>query len=256
MQLIDTHCHLDREDFTEDIEKAISEAQSAGISKILIPNVDSSSIENVRRLCDKYPDFLYPMMGVHPTSIQNNYNDELDRVTQSLSERKYIAIGEIGLDLYWDKTYIAQQKDAFIRQLALAEQLNLPVNIHIRNAFPEVFEVLESLNKPSYKGVFHCFSGNAEQAHRLIEMGFLIGIGGIVTFKNSGTDKVVEAVDLGKIVLETDAPWLAPVPFRSKRNEPQYLIHIAQKIADIKNIKLEEVAEVTTNNATEVFNLY
>jgi TatD DNase family protein len=194
------------------------------------------------------------MMGLHPCSVASNYQQELQVVEYWLSKRKFVAIGEIGIDLYWDKTFIEQQQDAFRMQIQLAKKHELPYVIHARNSFDEVMEIVTEFKNDNLKAIFHCFSGTIEQAEQIVEMkNFKLGIGGVVTFKNSGLDKVVEAIDLKHLVLETDAPYLAPVPFRGKTNHPEYLLLVAQKIAEIKNISLEEVVEVTTQNSKEIF---
>ena len=255
MQFIDTHTHLFLPEFDSDRDQVIINAQENGVEKALLPNVDRSTIEHMLNLVDKYPDFCYSMMGLHPTSVQKNYKEELANVESWLNKRKFYAIGEIGIDLYWDKTFKTQQEEAFRYQLDLAKKYNLPVVIHARESFDEIFRILDEVIDEKLNGVFHAFTGNESQAGRIIEWGFKIGIGGIVTFKNSGLDKVVYNIDINNIVLETDSPYLAPVPKRGKRNESSYITYIAQKIAEIKNISLKEVAQITTNNAKQLFRL-
>lgn len=255
MILTDTHTHLYSKEF--DIERTIliQKAIDSGISRMFMPNVDSDSIPGMFLVEKQFPENCFAMMGLHPCSVGSNYQQELQVVEYWLNKRKFVAIGEIGIDLYWDKTFIAQQQDAFRMQIQLAKKHELPYVIHARNSFDEVMEVVSEFKSDHLKAIFHCFSGTIEQAEQIVEMkNFKLGIGGVVTFKNSGLDKVVEAIDLKHLVLETDAPYLAPVPFRGKTNQPEYLLVVAQKIAEIKNISLEEVVEVTTQNSVDVFN--
>ncbi|MCB2197212.1 MAG: TatD family hydrolase [Bacteroidetes bacterium] len=255
MQLIDTHTHIFLPEFDDDRDQVIKNAQENGISQILLPNVDHTTTTSLLKLADKYPDFCLPMMGLHPTSVDENYQKELKKVEDWLAKRKFYAIGEIGIDLYWDKTYKSQQEDAFLHQINLAKKYNLPIVIHARESFDEIFKIVEKEMDDNLTGVFHAFTGNEKQADQIVDWGFKIGIGGIVTFKNAGLDKVVSNIDINHIVLETDSPYLAPVPKRGKRNESAYIIYIAQKIAEIKNIAIEEVARITTNNAQQLFRL-
>ncbi|MCE9540216.1 MAG: TatD family hydrolase [Bacteroidetes bacterium] len=254
MILTDTHTHLYSKDFEPDRSELIETAIKSGIKRFFLPNVDSESIPGMFQMEQQFPDNCFAMMGLHPCSVNATYQDELQVVKHWLSKRKFIGIGEIGIDLYWDKTFIQQQQDAFRTQIQLAKEHNLPYVIHSRNSFNEVMEIVSEFKNDAIKAIFHCFSGNVQQAEEVIAAGNLkLGIGGVVTFKNSGLDKVVEAIDLKHLVLETDAPYLAPMPHRGKRNEPDYLLLVAKKIAEIKNISLEEVAEVTTQNSIEVF---
>ena len=251
--MIDTHTHLYLEDFTQDINDVISRAIDSGVSKMLLPSVDSKSTKDLTALCEQYPQHCFPMIGLHPTSVDANFRAELNHVETELKQREYIAIGEIGIDLYWDKTYFKEQADAFLFQLALAEQYHLPAVVHTRNSFDETYDLLCSFSNQSIRGVFHCFSGNTDDALKIIEKGFKIGVGGVVTFKNAILAEVVANIDLKHIVLETDAPYLSPVPHRGTRNESAYIRIIAEKVAAIKNISVEEVAEVTTRNAYSIF---
>jgi TatD DNase family protein len=254
MILTDTHTHLYSKEFDTDRDVLISKAIDAGISRLFMPNVDSESIAGMFQVEKQFPGNCFAMMGLHPCSVNANYQHELQIIEYWLNKRKFVAIGEIGIDLYWDTTFFEQQQDAFRRQIQLAKKYNVPYVIHSRNSFEEVMEIVSESKSENMKAIFHCFSGNAEQAERVIEAGsFKLGIGGVVTFKNSGLDKVVEAIDLKHLVLETDAPYLAPVPHRGKRNDPDHLLLIAKKIAEIKNISIEEVAAVTTQNSKEVF---
>lgn len=250
---IDTHTHLYSEEFNADRANVIKKAISAGVTKLYLPNIDSTSIEGMLQLEEEYPQNCFPMMGLHPCSVNENVEAELKIVEDWLSKRKFSAVGEIGIDLYWDKTFFEQQKMAFKRQIDWALQYDLPIVIHCRDAFDEIFEILSSYQQLP-KGIFHCFSGNLEQANKIISLTkFKLGIGGVVTFKNSGLDKVVGEIDMQHLVLETDSPYLAPVPFRGKRNESSYLMMVAEKVAQIKNSSIAEVAEITTKNAQEIF---
>lgn len=250
---IDTHTHLYSDEFDADRYERINDALSKSVTKLYLPNIDSTSIEGMLQLEIHFPEHCFPMMGLHPCSVKGNYKEELDIVKKWLDLRRFSAIGEIGIDLYWDKTFIKEQELAFREQIFWALKYNYTIVIHCRNAFDEIFSILQSYEKLP-KGIFHCFSGDIIQAQKILSLGnFKLGIGGVVTFKNSGLDKVVEQLHLTDLVLETDAPYLAPVPFRGKRNESAYIPIIAQKIAEIKNITIEEVASVTSKNALEIF---
>lgn len=250
---IDTHTHLYSEEFNTDRTHIIKKAITSGVKKMYLPNIDSTSIEAMLQLENEFPENCFPMMGLHPCSVNENVESELKLVEEWLGKRKFCAVGEIGIDLYWDKTFFEQQKMAFKKQIDWALKYELPIVIHCRDAFDEIFEILNSYNKLP-KGIFHCFSGNLEQANKIISLNkFKLGIGGVVTFKNSGLDKVVEQIDMSHLVLETDSPYLAPVPFRGKRNESGYLVMIAEKVAALKNLSIAEVAEVTSNNADKIF---
>ena len=254
MILTDTHTHLYSEQFQEDIEAVITNCIDKGINRLFLPNIDSDSIAGMMRLGEKYPTNCFPMMGLHPTSVKENYKEELALVEDWLGKHDFCAVGEIGIDLYWDKSFLGAQQDAFRYQIALAKKYNLPFVIHCRDAFDEIFEILDEMNDEKMRGIFHCFTGDLDQAQHIINYGgFKLGIGGVVTFKNSGLDKVVEQIDLAQIVLETDSPYLAPAPFRGKRNESTYLYHIAEKVADIYKVSVEEVATITTANSKEIF---
>lgn len=254
MIVTDTHTHLYSKEFDANRHELIQNAIDAGITRMFMPNVDSESIAGMFQVEKQFPNHCFAMMGLHPCSVNATYQQELQVVDYWLTKRKFVAIGEIGIDLYWDKTFFEQQQDAFRTQIQLAKKYNLPYVIHSRNSFDEVMEIVNEFKEDRIKAIFHCFSGNIAQAEQVVELGtFKLGIGGVVTFKNSGLDKVVEAIDLKHLVLETDAPYLAPVPHRGKTNLPEYLILIAKKIAEIKNISLEEVIETTTKNSIEVF---
>jgi len=256
MVLTDTHTHLYLEQFKDDIEQVIDNALAAGVKRFFLPNIDSSTVLSMMGLVEAYPGKCFPMMGLHPSSVKENFKDELDLLEKWYSQGKYCAVGEIGIDLYWDNTFFVQQETAFRRQIELAKELRLPIVIHVRNSFDEVFRVLDEINDEKLSGIFHCFSGTMEQAEKVIGYGgFKLGIGGVVTFKNAGLDKVVKQTDLRHIVLETDSPYLAPVPHRGKRNESAHLLIVAQAIAALKSISVKEVAEITTYNSEEVFGI-
>ncbi len=255
MNLIDTHSHIYDEAFSKDISEVIERAKKNGVQKILLPNIDADSIPKMHQLVTTYPNYCVPMMGLHPTSVTANYQKELALCREWLlkPDYKYCAIGEIGIDLYWDKTYKKEQQQAFCTQIKWALEFNLPIVIHAREAFSEIFEILEEFRDTNLKGVFHSFTGNVEQANHAIELGFLLGINGIVTFKNAGLDKTIAQIPLNKLMVETDAPYLAPVPKRGKRNESAFVVYTAQKLADIYNVTLQQVADTTNKNAKMLF---
>ncbi len=252
-KLTDTHTHLYLKEFTEDIDKVIKRAMEEGIEKFYLPAIDSSETTNLLALEKKYPDNCFAMAGLHPCSVKENYKEEMDVVYALLQQRKFAAIGEIGLDFYWDTTFTNQQYQAFHQQIEWALEFDVPIAIHSRNAMQQCIDVVKAYQEKNLRGIFHCFSGTLQNALEIIDTGFYLGIGGVVTYKNSGLAEVIMEIDLKHIVLETDAPYLTPVPFRGKRNESSYLKYVVQKIAAIKNISLEEVAEVTTQNATKIF---
>lgn len=253
MILTDTHTHLYSEAFEEDREAMIKRALEKGISRFFIPAIDSTHIPAMYELEKKFPEKVFLMMGLHPTSVKENFREELDRVEEEFSKRDFYAVGEIGIDLYWDKNFLQQQQLAFKQQIQLAKRKKLPIVIHCRDAFNEVFEVLESEKGEDLFGIFHCFTGDLAQAKKAISYNMKLGIGGVVTFKNGGIDKFLKEIPLENIVLETDAPYLAPAPFRGKRNESSYLSEIAQKVAEIYGRDLEEIAAVTTHNSEDIF---
>lgn len=255
MELIDTHTHLYLDDFSSDRDQVIQAAIDQGVECLLLPNIDRLSIAPLLDLCKTYPAHCFPMMGLHPTSVDHNFAGELQHMKQLLEQESYIAIGEIGIDLYWDKTFAREQESAFRAQLQLAREHHLPVVIHSRNAFDEIMDILKDEDMADLKGVFHCFSGTAEQAQQIIDQGLLLGIGGVLTFKNSHLDQAISEIDVKHLLLETDAPYLTPVPFRGKRNQSAYLKFIAEKLATIKGIEVQEVARITSQNARELFQL-
>ncbi len=255
MQTIDTHTHLYLKQFKVDIDDVIARAKQNGVKKFVLPAIDSSHYDSMHNLKNKYPDEIYLMSGLHPTDVKENYKDELDFVVNTLKTNNYVAIGEIGIDLYWDKTFLKQQQEAFEFQIRLAVKHDLPIVIHCRDAFDQIFQILDNENCDDLRGVFHCFTGTLEQAQRAIDLGFVLGIGGVVTFKNGRIDKFLHKIDLKNIVLETDSPYLAPVPFRGKRNESSYIIYVLEKLSEIYGISKEKIAEITSKNAEKVFRL-
>ena len=255
MTLIDTHTHLYLPEFDEDRDKAVERAVSAGVSMMLMPNIDVQSVDHMLETERRYKGICHSMIGLHPTSVKEDYLSQLNKLEERFTGNKFIAIGEIGIDLYWDKTFFREQVTAFRRQIAFAIKNDLPVVIHSRDSFPEVFSVLEEFSHKNLKGVLHAFTGTADDARKGIAMGLKLGIGGIVTFKNSGLDRVLESVSPEDILLETDSPYLAPVPHRGKRNESSYLCIINKKIADIYKLKEEEAAAITYASSLSLFNL-
>ena len=252
--LIDSHCHIYLEDFKDDLETVMRRAFQAGLKKFYMPAIDSTTNGLMFELEEKYPGTCIAMMGLHPCSVKENFNEELEEVEQYLKQRRFAAVGEIGLDFYWSQEFIKQQYESFHRQINLSIEHDLPIVIHTRNAMQETIDVVSEY-KGKARGIFHCFGGSGDDAQRIIELGYYLGIGGVVTYKNSGLASVLEQIDLKHIVLETDAPYLTPVPFRGKRNECSYLSLVQEKIAAIKNISPDEVASITSENALKVFAL-
>ena len=251
---IDTHTHLFSKQFNNDRKEMIERALANGIEKMLLPNIDKDSIEALLQCVNDFPECCLPMMGVHPCSIGENYEEELSIAKTELDKGKYIAVGEIGMDYYWDSTFKEQQKDAFRRQIGWAKEMKLPIAIHTRNSFDDAYEIVHEMNDENLRGVFHCFTGSHEEARKVIELGdFYLGIGGVLTFKNSGLDAVIPEIPMKYLLLETDSPYLAPVPYRGKRNESAYIKEIATALAGLKNISIEEVAAVTSVNARMLF---
>jgi len=255
MIFTDTHTHLYSEAFDEDRNAMVQRALDAGISRFFIPAIDSTYTKAMLDLETAYPKNMFLMMGLHPTHVKENYNVELAHVEEMLLHRKFYAVGEIGIDLYWDKSTLKIQQEAFKYQIQLAKKYKLPIVIHCRDAFDEVFEVLESEKSDDLFGIFHCFTGTFEQAQKALSYNMKLGIGGVVTFKNGKIDTFLNKIDLKDIVLETDAPYLSPVPYRGKRNESSYLINVAEKLATIYNKELKEIAEITTQNSKDVFGI-
>jgi TatD DNase family protein len=253
--LIDTHSHIYSTDFIDDIDEVIQRAYSNDVRKIVLPNIDSSSVKNLLDLVDTYPHICFPLMGLHPTSVTQDYKEELEVVEYWLKKRKFYGIGEIGIDLYWEKSFLEEQISAFRYQIDLARQYKLPVVIHVRDSFDEVYRILTEMKDDTLTGVFHSFAGTIEQARKVIALGFKIGVTGIVTFKKSGIDGIISQIDPANLLLETDSPYLTPTPFRGKRNESSYLVYIAQKIADLHNMSVGDIAKITTENARKLFGI-
>ena len=255
MILTDTHTHLYSEAFDEDQDLMMARALDLGIERFFVPAIDSSYAGRMYDLEKKYPENVFLMMGLHPTHVKENYEHELTFVEEQFARRKFCAVGEIGIDLYWDKTFLQQQQDAFIRQIRLAKKHGLPIVIHCRESFDEIFEILEQEKGNDLYGIFHCFTGTIEQAQKAIGYHMKLGIGGVVTFKNGKIDHFLNQIELEHIVLETDAPYLAPVPYRGKRNESSYLMNVVDKLSSIFDVPREEIARITTENSKQVFGI-
>jgi len=251
--LTDTHTHLYSEAFSEDRDQVMQRAMDAGVQRFFIPAIDSESTKAMYDLEKEYPATVFLMMGLHPTSVKENYKEELAHVVRQFEKRSFCAVGEIGIDLYWETSTLEIQKKAFKEQIQLAKKYKLPIVIHCRDAFDEVFEVLETERGKDLFGIFHCFTGTLQQAHQAISYNMKLGIGGVVTFKNGKIDQFLNSIDIKNIVLETDAPYLAPTPYRGKRNESSYVSLVCEKVAEVYRISKEEVARVTTQNAKDVF---
>lgn len=255
MTLIDTHCHLYAEEFAASIEQVILRAEEAGVKKFYLPAIDSSATEAMLALENRFPGKCIAMMGLHPCYVKENYKEELAQVQDWLTKRKFAAVGEIGLDYYWDKTFAKEQEEAFRLQIEWSLQYNLPIVIHTRNAMQETVNIVKEYAPRGARGIFHCFSGSLESAREIIKTGFYLGIGGVITYPKAGLAEVLEHISLEHLVLETDAPYLTPVPFRGKRNESSYLKYVLEKIAVAKNVSIEEVAVSTTANAEKIFGM-
>ena len=255
MELTDTHCHLFLPEFDTDRADAIDRAVESGVTRMFLPNVDHSTADALLRTCDEYPDHCFPMMGLHPTSVNGSFEHELRQVEEWFDHQKFHAVGEIGIDLYWDRSFREQQEEAFLIQLGWASDRNLPVVIHVRESYRETIQVIRESRYGNLRGIFHCFSGTREQAEEILGLGFYLGIGGLATFKNGGLDRVLPGINPASLVLETDSPYLAPVPFRGKRNEPSYLLHVATRVAAIYGMSTEELAETTTLTSKQLFGI-
>ena len=253
--IIDTHSHIYLPEFRDDLDQMLTRAENEVIRLILMPAIDNETHLSMLEIEAQYPRKCLPMMGLHPCSVKEGYKQELNFVREYFEKRRFVAVGETGLDFYWDRTFTKEQYETFQIQIELAKQYNIPVVIHSRNSIDECIKVIGENQQGNLKGVFHCFSGNEKQANEIIDLGFYLGIGGVVTFKNSGLDKVMADIDMKNVVLETDAPYLSPVPFRGKRNECSYLKYVVEKLAEIKKVTKEEVANITTKNAKELFNI-
>ncbi|OKL38818.1 TatD family hydrolase [Pontibacter flavimaris] len=255
MNLVDSHAHIYSEKFNADRAEAVERSRQEGVSKIYMPNIDHTSIDAMLEAEEKYESVCIPMMGLHPTSVDKDFERELYLVEEWLGKRPFAAVGECGIDLYWDKTFLPQQQEALKVQVALAKKYKLPLVLHTRDSFNETYEIISAAQDGTLKGIFHCFSGTVEEAEKVKELGFLMGIGGVATFKNGGLDKVLPHVQLEDLVLETDCPYLAPAPHRGKRNEPVYLPLVARRVAELMQKPEEEVAEKTTANTLNLFKL-
>lgn len=256
MKIIDTHSHIYSEEFDNDLPEVINRAQHAGVEKILLPNIDIESIDRLHSVTNQYDGYCIPMMGLHPTSVKEDYMHQLEVIRGQLNKRKYIAIGEIGIDLYWDKTFEKEQKYAFEEQLRWSIEFDLPVAIHSRDAIAECIECIKNVGAEKLRGVFHSFGGTETELQGILQLkNFLLGINGVVTFKNSSLSTVLKQTDLSKIIIETDSPYLAPVPYRGKRNESSYTVKVAEKLAEIFETSAEEVGEITTENAKKSFQI-
>ncbi len=253
MTLIDTHCHLYSEEFAGDIDNVIKNAEMVGVKKFYLPAIDSTAIDAMLELEEKYPGKCIAMMGLHPCYVKENYKEELELVSDWLGKRKFAAVGEIGLDYYWDRSFVKEQEEAFRTQIEWALQYKLPIVIHTRNAMQETINIVKEYSKQGLAGIFHCFGGSIESAREIIKAGFYLGIGGVLTYKKAGLSEVLELVSLEHLVLETDAPYLTPVPFRGKRNESSYLKYVVERLSEVKKVSIEEVAAVTTANAEKIF---
>jgi len=251
--LIDTHAHLYLDQFDEDRGEMLQRARDNGIKKFFLPNIDSSTIGVLLAMEEKYPGECFAMMGLHPCSVKDNYKEELAIAEKWLKKRSFVAVGEIGTDLYWDKTFIEAQKDAFRIQANWAKDLGIPIVIHCRDSMDVTIDLVQQEQDGRLKGIFHCFGGSQEQANKIIDLGFYMGIGGVLTFKKSGLDETVQHIPLKHLVLETDSPYLAPTPFRGKRNESAYIHQISEKLASVKETSIEEVARITSENAEKIF---
>lgn len=255
MIITDTHTHLYSEAFDDDRSEMINRAIKANVKRFFIPAIDSTYTESMFQLEKAFPNHIFLMMGLHPTHVKDNYKEELKHVEEQLAKRKFYAVGEIGIDLYWDKTTLDNQIEAFRYQINLAKQYKLPIVIHCREAFDEIFEVLEQEKSDDLYGIFHCFTGNLAQAKQAISYNMKLGIGGVVTFKNGKIDQFINQIDLKHIVLETDSPYLAPKPFRGKRNESSYIINVLEKLSELYGMSEEKIAEITTENSKNVFGI-
>ena len=255
MIFTDTHTHLYSSQFQDDRNEMMQRSLEAGVTRLFVPSIDSSYTQKMYDLESQFSENVYLMMGLHPTYVKENYLEELAHVETELARRKFYAVGEIGIDLFWDKSFLKEQQHAFQHQIQLAKKYQLGINIHCRDAFDETFEVLESEKAPDLFGIFHCFTGDLKQAQRAISLGMKLGIGGVATFKNGKIDQFLNEIDLQHIVLETDSPYLAPLPHRGKRNESSYITLVAQKLSEIYNLPIEEIAKITTENSKAIFGI-
>lgn len=254
MNLIDTHTHLYVEQFDTDRKEVVERAMKQGVTKFFIPAIDSTYYDRMFDLREAFPEAVRLMAGLHPTHVKEDYEKELEIVRLQLEKGDFVAIGEIGIDLYWDRTFLEEQKKAFRTQIGWAKEKSIPIVIHARDSFSEIFEIMDQEQSPELKGIFHCFTGTLEQAKKIIGYGFKLGIGGVVTFKNGGIDKFLDQIEIDNLVLETDSPYLAPKPFRGKRNESSYLMYVVEKLSEIYDMKPDRIAQITSRSAQEIFN--
>ncbi|PIF05468.1 MAG: hydrolase TatD [Draconibacterium sp.] len=252
---IDTHSHIYSEDFNDDIDKVLQDAYNNDVKKIVLPNIDLGTVKRLIDLCNTYPHICYPLMGLHPGSVSKDYREELSAIEYWLDKHKFYGIGEIGIDLYWDRTFLVEQEEVLRYQIKLAKSLQLPVVLHVRESFNEVYTIVKEEQDGTLRGIFHCFTGTVEEANKAIDQGFLLGIGGVLTFKKSNLDKTLEQIDPKHLVLESDAPYLAPEPKRGKRNESAFIVYTAKKLAEVYNLSYAEIARITTENARNLFRI-
>jgi len=250
---VDSHSHIYSADFSLDRDEVITRALEAGVERIVLPNIDSSSIKPLLDLTDTLPGLFFPLVGLHPTSVKEDFRKELQILEYWLGKRRFYGIGEIGIDLYWEKAFLGEQIEAFTTQVGWAKERDFPIVIHVRESFNEVMEQLRILYTPELRGVFHSFTGNLEEAEQVIELGFKIGVNGIITFKNSGLSETIQKIDPKHLLIETDSPWLAPVPHRGKRNECSYILNVAERIAELHHTSIQNIAAITSKNAKELF---
>jgi len=255
MYFVDSHAHIYLKEMEINIDETIALAKENKIQKIVMPNIDLKTIEAMNAVEEKYPENCFSCMGLHPCSVKRNWKEVLAEMKHQLSLKKYVAIGETGLDFYWDKTFKAEQELALIEQIKWANEMDLPLILHTRNAFEATFDLVKKHKSENLRGVFHCFGESVEAANKVFDLGFFIGIGGVVTFKNAGLDKTIAALDMDKIILETDSPYLAPKPFRGKKNMPAYIKYISEKISELKSMPLDELAKITSANADDLFRI-
>ena len=256
MRIIDTHTHIYSKEYDADRSEVIRRAKAAGVVAVLLPNEDSGSIEPINKLCDEEPNFAFPMIGLHPTSVDSNYIDEMKRIEAVISKRKYYAVGEIGIDLYWDRSFIKEQIIVFLEQLQWSIEMQMPISVHTRNSFNEVLDCIHRVGPDRLKGVFHCFGGTMDEWNEISELkNFYIGIGGVITFKNNNINAILKNIPIERIVPETDAPYLAPVPYRGKRNEPAYIFEVLKKTSECYKTTIEEVSNLLYKNAFDLFNI-
>ncbi len=250
---VDTHSHIYAKEFADDLKETIQRSKDLGVERIYMPNIDASSIMDLNRVAESFPEICIPQMGLHPCYVKEDYKEQLRQIRKELERKKYSAVGEIGIDLYWDKTFLAQQTEAFKTQIEWAKELSLPIVIHSRDSLELTIEIVSKMQNGNLNGIFHCFSGTEDQISKIEDLGFYIGIGGVITFKNGGLDKVLAKRNCKNFVLETDSPYLAPKPYRGKRNESAYIPLIAQKLSEVIQLSIDDIARMSTENANKVY---